>query len=194
MKTISLFPKIPGWMMTSLVIVWASSCNVIQSEDDIKPETCTATVKSSNTFTVTENLLNVNEHFFSGDSITFEYSYYTNQICPSKPVNTGAMVTLSDVQERPVEVSFWYVWGSDPLQRMEKNKINPVDDPVLKVLIYYNEVQFTPNDWVFMNDAAIVTTHIRIKFFSPYHNANSDIVYLESIFKEIKASTMFYHY
>ena len=143
---------------------------------------------------ITENQLNVNTHSFDGDYIIYEYSNYQNQICPSKTTKVDCNIQLASDQSRSVEVSLIIEWGPDALQKLERNNIQGVLNMDQTVLIYETSADFVPNEWTYMDDAAIVTTKVRFKFTSPYHDPNSDIVYLSNLFKSLSVTTSYYSY
>jgi hypothetical protein len=103
-------------------------------------------------------------------------------------------IQLSSDQPREVGVSLWIEWDPDPLQKIQKNDIYGVLTDDLTTRKYEENVSFTPNEWIYMDDAAIVTTKVRFKFTSPYHDPNSDIVYLSNLFKSLSVTTSYYSY
>jgi hypothetical protein len=167
---------------------------LIKSEDENDTAYCTSDVSKSKQFVVTENLLNVNNHYIDGDYIVFEYSNYQNQICPTKTTSVYCIVELDYVQPRPVGVSLWIERGPDALQRIEKNNIVGVPDDDKIILSYEKIVNFIPNEWIYMDQAAIVTTKVRLRFESPNQDPNSDIVYLSNLFRSLRVTTYYFPY
>jgi hypothetical protein len=188
---------VPAWhsiLLLCLTLMFGSSCNLLDPDPDDGIAYCTSDVLKSKDFVITQNQLNLNTYSFDGDYIIYEYSNYQNQICPSKTTTVSCNIQLASEQPKPVGVSLWIEWGPDPLQRIEKNYMQGILNQDMTILVHEVSAGFIPGEWVTMDDAAIVTTKIRFRFASPYHDPNSDIVYLSSLFKSFRVTTNYYPY
>jgi hypothetical protein len=188
---------VPAWhclLLLCLPLLFASSCGLLDPDPNDGIAYCTSDVIQHKDFVITQNQLNINTYSFDGDHITFEYSNYQNQICPSRTTTVSCDIRVSSEQTIGVGVSLWIEWGPDPLQRIEKNYMFATLSQDLSTNMYQQTVTFTPGEWVTMNDAAIVTTKVHFTFKSPNHNPNSDIVYLSNIFRSLTVTTSYYSY
>jgi len=194
MKKSFFVPARQSILLLCLPLIFAFSCNLLDPDEADGIAYCTSDVLKNKEFVVTENLIHLNSHSFDGDYIIFEYSNYENQICPSKRTTVYCTIELASEQPKPVGVSLWIEWGPDPLQRIEKNYIFGVLNQDLTILTHQVSANFIPNEWMYMDEAATVTTKVRFRFASPFHDPNTDIVYFGNIFRSFRVTTSYYSY
>jgi len=171
------------------LMVIPSSCNLIESEDE--PVThCSIVDRTSKTFSVTENQFMVNTVSYEGDICVVEYSSYQNQICAGKPVKVVLNAELDTCFSTDVYMQFRLKWGSDPLQEIRHDFVGRTDYDV--IFEYHDEIEFTPNYWIIMDDHAIVDWKVRYCFKSKFNNPSADLVILGNLFRGF--TVVFYYY